>query len=60
MNEEDDNISQRAYLILKDIMEENLDNINDVFHDLVASLKKLSKKRSENLAFASIAHVKRY
>lgn len=40
-------------------MEANLNNIDDVFLDLVSSLKKLSHKRIENLAFASIAHVKR-
>ncbi|KRX07107.1 Sec7 domain [Pseudocohnilembus persalinus] len=59
LNEDKENISQRAYLILKDIMELQLQNIDDVFLDLVSSLKKLSKKRYDNLAFNSIAHVKR-
>ncbi|EAS07412.2 guanine nucleotide exchange factor (macronuclear) [Tetrahymena thermophila SB210] len=57
--EESDELSRNAYNIIKGIMEENLDTIHDVFVDLVQCLNKLSKKRQEDLALASIELVQK-
>ncbi|CAD8196568.1 unnamed protein product [Paramecium octaurelia] len=54
LKEENDKISKMAFQILFQIMQHNLDRLQDVFIDLIQTLKVLAGKAQEDMALASI------
>ncbi|CAD8200740.1 unnamed protein product [Paramecium pentaurelia] len=54
LKEENDKICKIAFQILSQIMEHNLDLLQDVFIDLIQTLKVLAGKNQEDMALASI------
>ncbi|EGR32636.1 sec7 domain protein [Ichthyophthirius multifiliis] len=59
LQEENQDLSNNSFQILKLILDNNLDIIYDFFADLVQCLASLSKKKDENYAFASIDYVQK-